>query len=654
MTIEELSQYLSAYIDQKVEEVKLQLFYNPNSRVAVGLSEFEDKEMKQYSGFEYLKHETMRMLVRNLAKLGVDGFGKEKIETLTALDSTDSPGGYSLVLEDPHPVLGVAEAALLILPVNNSDKERLQIAFFIEGGQLRISSRNGSYLSWGDWAKSNDVGKSIVAGDYDNLRERFIGQGLGQDQVANRRLDNLICRRYRNLEGDVFLPVQDYVGRTRPIETRTLLKEFSTEGGVIEYVLENTPFIGDMVENPNDWMIYNVTANGHPQDRSVKVLTCEYLGDYEGSTNCCRITTNLEINSPVVGNTIGIISFKAKGVELNYNPAFPRNINGHGRVYSCGGSWFDKKSGDYIAIAAVEYAANPLGQRQCLKIHRTNDRMAGAWTQDNIVAEDDFIDLIPAPYKGFGQIVGNGILPGSSNIRYWTVPLYDETTSSVAPYGTCKAIGILLLSEDLSYRKLIIPTIDYVYENALSVHGYGTSITYYKGKYIMSIMDGSGVPVWDGAIGKRQMLVADNIEGPYTYKATIVDYTDDHSTVDGMPFTESTANGQLIVFNGELFYWISGAPNELTSGCYRRLEFYLLKYSDFDNSWNFCVKGPILTGLFGVSSNYPGLNLTWGRGHLGTINFHYIEGNKFWIGFAATDTGYQCSIGYIDLDKALS
>lgn len=500
-----------------------------------------------------------------------------------------------------------------------------------------------------------EINKRIVDGNYDNLRERFIGQGLGQDQVANRRLDNLICRRYRNLEGDLFLPVQDYEGRTRPIETKILLKEKNIGGGVNEFILENTPYIGDMVQNPTDWLVYNITTHGNPQTLSVKVLTCEYIGDYEGSTNCCRITVNMDIANLVVGYHVGILSWKAKGLVLNYTPAFPIDIDGHGRTYCVGASWYDSINNIYRALVSVEYASNPIGKRTCIKTYRSTDRLIGAWTQDNIDAVDDFADLIPETHKGFTQFSGFAKYPGSSGLMFCMIGLYDDTVELRTPYGTCTQVAILIFNEDLSHKRIIIPTLDYVFENRLNIHSYGSSITHYKGRYVMSIHDGGSVLVWpEEEAGKRVMLSSKNIEGPYSFDSTIIDLDDEWVNMVGSPINQAVANGQIFVFNGDLYYLLFGAAIQGTSGSLERHEGFLFKYNDSTKTWALTIPGPILTALFGHSSNYPELNLTWGNVHMGSSTFHYIEGNKLWMCFAATGGRYASSIGYIDLDKALS
>lgn len=494
----------------------------------------------------------------------------------------------------------------------------------------------------------DSFGQRIVdEGLSDGLRERFIGQGLGQDQVANRSLDRLICLRYRNLEGDLFLPVADYEGRTRPIETKILVKEKSHP----YYVIENCPYIMDMVQNPTDWLLYDISS-GNP-DNAVKILSAEYIGEYEGSTNCCALTLNINRSQVSQGAHVGICSFKARGIEYNYLPAFVPGA-GRGQVVSCGASWYDRINEKYRALVSFLVLANPLGRRMVTKAFSTTNRM-GSWVQDDSnAAIGDFDDLIPEGYHGFSQLFGFIKISGRDGLYAANIGIADDTTTIQNPNYTVKLWGLLIFSEDLTYKKLIIPELDYVYENGISIHNYGGSIAFYKGKYHVTVHDGTTVPVWAGATGKRIVLTSDQIEGPYDIDSVIYDYAEPWMTQPGNPFSLSSANGALFVFNSELYYLTSASSLEMSSGSYQNHEIFLLKYNDANKKWSFCAKGPVFHYLAGNSANYPDLNINWGWDHMGATTFHYIENNKLWFGVSIKASDYSSSVGYIDLDKALS
>lgn len=167
MTIEELAQSLYEYIDLKVEEIRQQLFYNPGAASSVELEEFESLTMEEYSGYEFIRHETLRALVKLLAtlRIGQTGIMQGIIQTVEALNTTDAPGAYTVELSAAHNPLGFTKAALLCLPADRTGTSK-QIIYYNEGATNLCAIRSGYKLSWGAWFVVGQDKVSIASPDY--------------------------------------------------------------------------------------------------------------------------------------------------------------------------------------------------------------------------------------------------------------------------------------------------------------------------------------------------------------------------------------------------------------------------------------------------------------------------------------------------------
>lgn len=460
--------------------------------------------------------------------------------------------------------------------------------------------------------------------------------------IEKYRLDNLKPLRYKNLEADVFLPLSQ--------ETKISVVSKNHP----EYIIKNAPYIHDLIVNPTDWMIYDMN-NTNP-DHAVRISKCSYLGTYQEHDSCYKLELIHETSIIEQGDEVGIVSFKARGINHNYLPAFA-STGVRSEVTSCAASWFDKSSGKYRALVSSIVTSNPIGARRVTKSFSTTDRM-GEWKQDNPNSTVcDFADLIPEGYMGYEQFNGFFNVPNRKGIMATLVGINDDSYTTQSKHGCVKKLGIILFSEDLSYKEMIIPEIDYTLKYELNVRNMGAAINYFEGKYYLALHDGTSVPSWPGSAGDRLVFTSKNIEGPYTLHSQVFSYEeDDWMTQTGSPASLSAANSCFFIFNNELYYLValSGVGGSGSDG---NLEMFTMKYYKDSNEWKFCQKGPVIVSLhgdYGSSDNYPNLNLKWGWDHVGAFTPHYIEGNNLWFGIALKGSGsYEASVGYIDLNKAL-
>lgn len=456
-----------------------------------------------------------------------------------------------------------------------------------------------------------------------------------------KSLSNMKQLRYRNLEGNLFLPIEDYPGRTLPIETPIT---YIGELGNNTFLLNNVPYIKDLFVNPTNWL---VTAASDPNNGK-RVIKSEWLGNYtyEGTPyiNCVKVELNGVPSLFSLGENAQFVSFNNYGINIRFNQAFPRGVYGRNRTTNVGAGWKDSK-GNYYGIVTCEYTGNTVFNRFKLKVHKTTDPMKGEWVPLDKSTNGDFDSIIPSPYVATSGTMGVYKLPGNDGVYVTCIGLKTSDTSGGAVYGTVKAIGFILFNEDLTYKRLVIADISqYTFENSLFYDAYMSS-AYYKGKYYITLQDGAY------NLGKRQLLVADKLEGPYTYDSTVFDYTDERLTCPGSPFGYSIANAQLYVFNNELYMMSSGSGGYYSPSIDANHELWLFKYNDSSKTWNW-LPSPIMCPFYSDTEFRELGDLSWGDDHLGVINPHFIEGNKLWFGFCATSTsGYTSSYGYWDLTK---
>lgn len=183
MTIEELAQQLYAYIDEHMEKVKLQLFYNQLARKQVTLEKFEQMEMQQYSGFEFIKHETIRLLLRTLQGIWPDAAGifTGYLNSLEALDNTDVAGIYAVNLAENHPIFGVKDFSLLVLPLTDAGATQQMVAY-VSGGSARMALRSGFQAVWQAWSVLGAVDQATFETEH---LERVAAEEALQEQIED-------------------------------------------------------------------------------------------------------------------------------------------------------------------------------------------------------------------------------------------------------------------------------------------------------------------------------------------------------------------------------------------------------------------------------------------------------------------------------------
>lgn len=487
----------------------------------------------------------------------------------------------------------------------------------------------------------------------------------------NTSLDMIPQLFYRNLEGDNMLATREFGGRVRARETP--IKIVDIDGAY--YILSNMPYIRDLVDNPTNWMFGLKSADvGQGINYAIKILTSEYIGNYVMGevthTDCCKITINstLEPNNTtldnlVLGESAYILSFLAgglylKGLQVGTGPAFVASGNTarwDGEINAVAASW-KCSDGTYRAIIGGYAASLPNGLKYPMKLMSATDRL-GEWT---LLSDDTtdtlFNELIPDGFVGYSQAQQVISHPYKKGMYLMFIGL--ATTA-----GTITKYAILEFDEYVSKKRMIDINLDYTPDLFYSTYGYGVSIAFYKGNFLVCIHDGTH------KTGKRVVLKSKWLDGDYTIHSTMFDFsTQDYLSQHGSLFGESIPNSSLFVFNNELYAFVAGQPKGGFLSA--KLEYHLLKYNDAENEWHI-IKGPVIIALHGDDNNYPeypaianqeeGAYGGWAKSHMGQINLHYVEDNKLWIGYSAQGWKlagwgglYHSTIGYIDLDKALS
>lgn len=481
---------------------------------------------------------------------------------------------------------------------------------------------------------------------------------LKNTALSNKALENLRQVFYRNLEGDNQLPITDFGGRTRPIQTPITLISIDDENK--EYILANMPFVLDIKKNPANWTIYSVNSEWTEYgSTAARIITAEYIDDVTVDeityTNCLRITTNSVIDGTTLNDPMVVTSFIAYGREPRLNPVI--DIDG------VSGSWkkdetgmqlmYRHSDGRYIGMINGDNKSNPAMTYARRKIIYTDDPINGTWQAllSDIEAEsDDILDMniLPSPYVTFKTILRVERMEGKDGIYIGAIDLCNNLRQT-------QAIGLLMFDEDWKYRKIIVPTIDYSFTIGLDVNGWGLTYTNYKGKHLITFQDG----LFNS--GKRIVVSSKYLEGPYTYHSTIYDYTaDTWMKQSGSMFAYSITHNTLFVYNGELYNISTGQTNSKPEGSGGRHHAYLWKYNDSDGKWNLCIH-PFLTAFNAKPGEFPELgNITWGNRHLGQMVPQFIENGSMYLtgiikgskDLTAPDA-YRSAIIKINLHEAL-
>jgi hypothetical protein len=376
----------------------------------------------------------------------------------------------------------------------------------IPEGYIATSKHNGEaeWRSPYDALDADDISYGALSAKQGKVLNDDINTSI---EIGYKSLDNLKQMMYRNLEGDNMLATIDYLGRKKPIETPIILIAKTS----LTYTLANVPYINDILINPENWLMYNISLHGNP-DLAIKITSAEYVGTIDDNDNCCIFVLNGSLDASVDAR-MGLFSFKASGINIRYSPAFPNT--GTIKSTGCGFMWKHSSNGKYYSLNTMIYFSDD--HKIKLKLHTTTDRMDGVWTPviDNEIS--DFVDVLGVDYVGSTTPMNTTKVPGKDNIYIAAVGL-RSTNLIINTYGTVFEIGILEFNEDLTYKKLykVKTTYDFIY--GLNSNGYGISMAYYKGKYYISFHDG------EFNTGKRIVIVGDTLYGEFKYHSTILEY----------------------------------------------------------------------------------------------------------------------------------
>ena len=436
---------------------------------------------------------------------------------------------------------------------------------------------------------------------------------------------------YRNLEMDNTLPVSDYVGRTKAIQTAIQF----VEEDATSITLCNMPYIQELVDTPENFGLYNMDVQPFV-GMIYGITSVSYIGTYLGYTNCCKITMP-SVCSGTLNDHYGIYNIFPNGMWRNTNKIVPLNTGEWNQTYTVGGGsvWKDS-DGNYCMLVDGYYKTRSVKMKQHLFKASALD---GVWVDQN-AATDNLFDssVLPAGYLGCWIILGNVECPHNTygKIYAGATSLCDASYQYLAP-------AIAMWNEDMTYREAFNIDTDYVFENSYSY--WSSGLTYYKGKFYIGVQDGAYNS------GKRVILCADCLNSTYSYHSTLFDFTnpvpdyDDGSMING-----SFANGSLLTMNDKLYFMSSGqsVDNNPYVGEYNNHCAYLWLYDDATNTWSPVIGSfPFLTSphsnvLFGYN---------WGYDHTGYMAGFYFEDGKLWWTNAlnqATDT-YELTNGYIEL-----
>ncbi len=468
--------------------------------------------------------------------------------------------------------------------------------------------------------------------------------------LAHVNLDNTVAPVITSSDGlTTFTATTDYTidyaaGTITPLSTGTMV--IST-GYLIDYTyftlnvntytIANVPYIKDLIENPTNWVFWDMTIQPQPDTVAMKCLSIVYVGISGTYSNCYTITTNSAIVNATVGDSMATLSFKAyyysnstilfpKGtVSTDFNYTYTNNLS----------YVWKTTNGIYHGIV--------LGVNKGLAIytyftmhHYTSNSLLGTWTDQQAGSAADLFDsILPSTYVAYNMWVNGNRMPGEDGMHYMVGDVNKSDGTS--------DLAAVVFSDNLSYKRFIaLNTSGYTWNGGMN--GW-TSTTFYKGEYLISVQDGALTG------GSRIVLKANNLDGVFSLHSVITVYSDTDVIHPGSMFSQDIANGVLYVFNNELYYFSSGASNDITSGNYNNHEVFLWKYSDTDNNWNLVVT-PCIVALHGDTANY-GTQYTWGQDHCGVIvplQLNEDDGRLYMaMGYEAGTNTYQGTIGYINL-----
>lgn len=501
-----------------------------------------------------------------------------------------------------------------------------------------------------------DTNRTKIGNGTNNYIDLPYSDSFLEANLAPRQsLSNLKQLFYRNLEGDNLLPLVDYSGRTRPIGTAMEMVDKVEENGTTYYIVANVPYITDLLQNPTNWLIFADTtgsdylaSDGWAEYTftAVKILTAEYLGDYETSTNCYKFSTITPIIHKLsttlgIGDKMFVFTFKSYGINIRPDAAFPPNATA--------GSWnlshthtvafFKHSDGYYIALVNGKNNTMATWKNKWFKCD--GNPMTDTWEQLYEGNDCDIVGLLPSPYTNMCEATGIFKKPGRDGV-YITAFAIGTSQYSMS------AIALFEYSEDLTHKKFTVLDISgYTFNLSMSQLGYGVSYVFYKGKHLISVIDGNH------NTGKGIVLMSDNIEGVYSHHSTVYDWSEAWMKANGSIFKSSIAGWGLFVYNDSLYAFTSGESGEAATGLAAKHQGNLWKYDDAKNTWQPEIT-PCLMATHGNPSNYSGLT-GYAQAHIGASSPLFVEGNKLWFAYKGRNIGvnYTGSVAYIDLNEAL-
>ena len=436
---------------------------------------------------------------------------------------------------------------------------------------------------------------------------------------------------YRNFEKDNTLPVADYVGRTKAIQTAIQF----VEEDATSITLYNMPYIQELVDTPENFGLYNMNTDPYV-GMIYGITSVSYIGTYLGYTNCCKITMP-SVCSGTLNDHYGIYNVFPNSIWRNTAKIVPKSTGEWNQTYTAAGGhvWKDSE-GNYCMIVDGYNKTRSVRFKQHLFKASALD---GVWVDQN-AATDNIFDssVLPAGYLGCWHVIGNVECPHNEYGKIYAA----FTTLCNSSYQYLQP-AIIMWNEDLSYIEAFNIDTDYVFVNGYSI--WGSGLTYYKGKFYLGVQDGAYNS------GKRVILCADCLNGTYTYHSTLFDFTDPIPNYnDGSMINGSFANGSLLTMNDKLYFMSSGQSvnNNPLTGEYNNHCAYLWLYDDNTNTWN-----PIITAFPFLTSPHSNtlFGYNWGYDHTGFMAGFYFEDGKLWWTNAlnqGTDT-YELTNGYIEL-----
>ena len=506
---------------------------------------------------------------------------------------------------------------------------------------------NGSYVDLinGDGLKTSS---KTISGAINELYDR--------QSVAGKPLEMLKQMFYRNLEGDNRLPLLNYSGRTRPVQTPIIL--LSVTG--LKYRVKNMPNVRDFVTNPTHWMFFQHSGDWLTSARhAVKITQVEYLGTVGSDTNVADITLNETFKDHngnswhQIGGHVFIASHMAHGLKLRYDIAFQnrqsvrlwdRSLSGINLV------WKHPVDGKFRCMLHGDDNTKAGAHRFTTHVFKTDgDLMTGNWIDETGMEAGCILKPhLPAGYIGYHQFTGFMPSPGKSGEFMAVVALYNSS-------NVMNKLGWLEVNEDLSMIKFTL--IDTVYSFTIASVPC-VSCAFYKGEYLISVQQntigtGTGTPV----NGKRIILRSRFKESGYTLHSTVFDLNELNDVLyPGSMMGQYIVNGSLFVYNSELYMFNSGAGTNIQEGNASKHCLFLWKYNDSEKTWS-PVVSPVMVSTWGRDTNYPEIAGTfWGRDHVSHIAPVWLEDNKLYFGIQAAPgggLGYHMTFGYWDLSIAL-